>query len=611
MIEIPGYRIEGEIARGGMGVVYRARDARSDEPLAIKVLTGHGLEDYERFRREAQVLTELEHPVILHARAYGVSEGKPYLVTDLVAGEQLQARVEAEGPLPEPLARKLGVRLAEALAHAHEHGVLHRDVKPSNVILQPTGEPMLVDFGVAKRERKLGRRLTQVGAILGTPTYMAPEQAMEAAEVGPAADVYGLGATLFFLLAGKAPFSTAGSTLAILTRVATEQPRKLRSLRPDLSPDLEDVITRCLAKDPQERYATALELRDALRVPGRSGARVARVLALVLAGLALGGFALLLTRHRSSALVEPEVLPVERSYGIEALAGVPPTFDPAALRASLAALGSDSVHPHAALERGVRLALLGDHAEAEQVFARGLQAASGAGRAELLAGQGYALEARGELARAWGAFAEAWLEAQAPRWDEARRRVWGRLLQEADAAEAELRLGGALASAGWEREAALRLGDALIAAGQREEALSAYSAAVASDPNRAELYLLRGRTYLELPGEPAAQRALADFDRARELAPDRPEPRRWRAQAWRRLGDVHEVEEALERAADRSGADGSYHLELAEFFMDDHERADRSRALLEVLEARQNELTPAQRERAEALLDVLGEGIGR
>lgn len=608
MIEIPGYRIESEIARGGMGVVYRARDARSDEPLAIKVLTGHDLEDYERFRREAQVLTELEHPVILHARAYGVSDGKPYLVTDLVAGEQLQGRVDREGPLPEPLARKLGARLAEALAHAHERGVLHRDLKPSNVILQPTGEPILVDFGVAKRERAFGGRLTQTGAILGTPTYMAPEQAMEAAEVGPAADLYGLGATLFFLLAGKAPFSTEGSTLAILTRVATEQPRKLRSLRPDLSPDLEAVITRCMAKDPRERYTTALELRDALQLPGRSGVRAARLLALVVAGLALGGIALLYTRERSAVLVDPEVQAVERSYGIKALAGVPPRFDPAALRASLAALGSESGSP---LERGVRLALLGDHAEAEQVFARGLEGASGAGRAELLAGQGYALEAQGELARAWGAFGGAWLEAQAPRWDEARRRVWGRLLRETDATELGSRVGRALTGAGWQREDALRLGDALVAAGQREEALGAYSAAIASDPGRVEPYLLRGRARLELQGESVAQQALADFDRARQLAPDRPEPHRWRARAWRQLGDVRQVEAALVDAVRRCGNDGSYHLELAEFFREDHERTDRMRAVKEILDARQKELTPAQREHAEALLEELGAGIGR
>ena len=594
MIEIPGYRIESEIARGGMGVVYRARDARSDEPLAIKVLTRHDLEDYERFRREAQVLTELDHPVILRARAYGVSDGKPYLVTDLVAGEQLQARVDGEGPLPEPMVRALGARLAEALAHAHERGVLHRDVKPSNVILQPSGEPILVDFGVAKRERKLGGRLTQTGAILGTPTYMAPEQAMEAAEVGPAADVYGLGATLFFLLAGKAPFSTEGSTLAILTRVATEPHRKLRSLRPDLSPDLETVIQRCLAKEPQARYATALELRDALQVPGRTGARVARLLALVAAGLALGGVASLLTRDPAPAAVGAAAPPSERSYGIEALVGAPPEFDPVVLRASIAPLGSGAVRPRTALERGVRLSLLGEHAEAERVFARGLEAAGRAERSELLAGQGYALEAVGALAPAWLAFADAWRDSQEPRWGEARRRVWERLLGEVGATEA-----------------ARRVGDGLLAAGRAQEAVDAYSAAIVSDPSLVELYLLRGQAFLALPGDPAAERALVDFDRARELAPDRPEPHRWRGRAWRRLGDVRQLEAALKDAVRRCGNDGSYRLELAEFFRGDHERTNRMLAVKEILDARESELTPAQRERAEVMLEELGVGIGR
>ncbi|MCA8925836.1 MAG: serine/threonine protein kinase, partial [Planctomycetes bacterium] len=275
-MQVGPYEVQKELARGGMGVVYLAREPGGEE-VALKVLLAGALSDPEqelRFRREAEALEALDHPGILRVRAHGVADGRPYTVMDLLRGPTLADAVKAEGPLPEGRARALGQRMAAALAHAHGRGVLHRDLKPENVILRAPDDPVLVDFGLVLQLGLERTRLTETGTILGSPRYMAPEQALGHTDLGPAVDVYALGATLYFLLTGRPPFDGA-SVLGILSQVVNDPPRPLRELRPELSPALEARVLRCLEKEPARRFASAQELERALGGAGR-GASPAR-----------------------------------------------------------------------------------------------------------------------------------------------------------------------------------------------------------------------------------------------------------------------------------------------------------------------------------------------
>ena len=173
MDSVDHYRLLGEIARGGMGVVYRAQDPQG-RVFALKVLLDHDPAGVERFQREAQLAHRLDHPNVVRVRAHGVSRGRPYLVMDYVEGEDLMARLKRDGPLPETEARRLFLLLGEALSAAHALGIVHRDLKPQNVLLRGA-EVYLTDFGLARRGPST---LTATGELLGTPAYMAPEQAI-------------------------------------------------------------------------------------------------------------------------------------------------------------------------------------------------------------------------------------------------------------------------------------------------------------------------------------------------------------------------------------------------------------------------------------------------
>lgn len=320
-MQIGDYRVEAELARGGMGVVYRARDPEGTQ-VALKVLTNAGAADPElhvRFRREAEALAALDHPGILRVRDYGVGDGGPYLVADLLEGETLEARVKGSGPLPEREAAEMGRQVAAALGHAHERGLLHRDVKPANVILEG-GRPVLIDFGLTRDLASDASRLTESGTILGSVHYMAPEQALAQGELGPAADLYALGATLYFLLTGAPPFAGV-TTIETLQQVAHAQPVAPRKLRPELSPELEGVVLRCLEKDPSRRYPSAFALEQALESyphaePAPSGSRQRGALSQWIAAGALAltvlGVAALQGQERgpsppSSLLAQPPV----------------------------------------------------------------------------------------------------------------------------------------------------------------------------------------------------------------------------------------------------------------------------------------------------------------
>ncbi|HBP22268.1 MAG TPA: hypothetical protein DEA08_31355 [Planctomycetes bacterium] len=297
------YQLGAELGRGGMGAVYRAVDMRSGEEVAVKVLLSDAeLEDYERFRREAELVWRLQHPHVARVRALDTAlrgnRELRYLVLDLYPGGSLADRLR-RGPLPIDEALAITHKLAGALAHAHARGVIHRDLKPGNVLFDAAGEPYLSDFGLARGT--LNGRLTNTGAILGTPAFMAPEQVLDSKRADARSDVYGLGAILYALLSGRAPVESSVGGLAAAVAAVEEEAPALRSLRPEVSPSLERLVHQAMAKDRDERvrdmevFALGLaEEREALARPPVTSRRsplhlvfgAALVLLFVLAGLA-------------------------------------------------------------------------------------------------------------------------------------------------------------------------------------------------------------------------------------------------------------------------------------------------------------------------------------
>ncbi|MEZ6189205.1 MAG: protein kinase [Planctomycetota bacterium] len=255
-----------EVGRGGMGVVYRARHLRLERIVALKVLThgeAAGERQLERFRREAQAAARLSHPNLVPVFDAGQHLGQPYLVMDFVEGETLEQRLAQGGPFEPRVAAEIMGQVAEALAHAHEQALLHRDVKPANVILARDGKPRLTDFGLVKDLLRTSA-MTQSGQLVGTPAYMSPEQAEgRGAYVDARADVYSLGATLYALLTGVPPFD-AETEIQLFVQLTTKVPAAPSRKRPGVPADLDTVVLRCLEKHPGDRYASALEVRDEL-----------------------------------------------------------------------------------------------------------------------------------------------------------------------------------------------------------------------------------------------------------------------------------------------------------------------------------------------------------
>ena len=254
------YELLEEVARGGMGVVFRARQVSLNRMVAVKVLRDAWLAtpvQVKRFQAEAANAAKLKHPNIVAVHEVGEQGGQHYFAMDLIKGTNL-AELTRERPLPPRRAAELVRKVAEAVQHAHQQGVLHRDVKPSNVLLDTQGEPQVTDFGLA-RALDDESSLTQTGQVLGTPGYIAPEQAKGGGAVGPAADVYGLGALLFHLLTGRPPFVGA-SAAETLTQVLQQEPLSPRLLNPAVPMDLAAGCGKCLGKLPRERYGSAGEL---------------------------------------------------------------------------------------------------------------------------------------------------------------------------------------------------------------------------------------------------------------------------------------------------------------------------------------------------------------
>jgi WD40 repeat protein len=256
----PGYEVLRTIGRGGMGVVYCARQTGLNRLVALKALRGTGDEEKARFRREAESIARVSHPNIVQVFETGEHGGCPFLAMELVEGGSLDLKLRG-GPLPAREAAALLQTLARAVHHAHEAGIIHRDLKPANVLMGDSG-PKIADFGLAKRIDGLGPTASQT--VLGTPGYMAPEQAIgRSKEVGPAADIYGLGAVLYECLTGKPPFQ-AETALDTALLVLTQEPVPPCRLNPRVPAELETVCLKCLEKEPQRRYATAEALADDL-----------------------------------------------------------------------------------------------------------------------------------------------------------------------------------------------------------------------------------------------------------------------------------------------------------------------------------------------------------
>ncbi|HZO96529.1 MAG TPA: protein kinase [Gaiellaceae bacterium] len=250
------YELEELVGSGGMSSVYRARDRLLERTVALKVLHRRlaAEADYvERFRREARMVAGLLHQNIVTVIDRGEDDGLPFIVFEYVAGESLKQLVQREGPLPLDRAVELGIQVARGLAFAHEHGYVHRDVKPQNVLLNGDGEAKVTDFGIA-RPLDVERGMTQTGAVLGTSDYIAPEQA-QGRRVGEHTDVYSLGVVLYELLTGAVPF-TGDNFVAVAMKHINEPAPRVSERRPDAPARLDAAVARALEKRPEDRFAT-------------------------------------------------------------------------------------------------------------------------------------------------------------------------------------------------------------------------------------------------------------------------------------------------------------------------------------------------------------------
>jgi serine/threonine-protein kinase len=255
------YEIERELARGGMGVVFRARQISLNRPVALKMILAGQLAnatDVKRFYTEAEAAANLDHPGIVPIYEVGQHEGQHYFSMGFVDGQSLSQRL-AGGPLPPREAAALMIQVARAIDYAHHSGVIHRDLKPGNILLDRKGNPRVTDFGLAKRLHS-DSGLTGSGQILGTPSYMPPEQAAgHRGGVGPAADVYAIGATLYALATGRPPFQAA-SVMETIRQVIHDDPVPPRRLNPAVDRDLETICLKAMAKEAARRYASAGDL---------------------------------------------------------------------------------------------------------------------------------------------------------------------------------------------------------------------------------------------------------------------------------------------------------------------------------------------------------------
>jgi len=260
---VPGYEVLEELGRGGMGVVYKARQVSLNRVVALKLLlAGRGtVTELERFRAEAEAVGRLQHANIVAVYEIGELDGRPYYTLEFCPNGSLAKKL-AGNPLRSREAAEVVEHVARAMTAVHGAGIVHRDLKPHNVLIAVDGTPKVTDFGVAKTGTDSH---TQTGAILGTPSYMAPEQAIgDSRRVGPQADVWALGAILYECLTGRPPF-LAPTPVETMRQVLDQDPLPPRALNRQIDPDLEKIVLKCLEKDPALRYPTAADLAADLR----------------------------------------------------------------------------------------------------------------------------------------------------------------------------------------------------------------------------------------------------------------------------------------------------------------------------------------------------------
>ncbi len=267
-VDFGRYRLVRTLGEGGMGRVFLAHDAQLDRHVALKVprfQASSGSSVLQRFIREARSAALLRHPNICPIFDVGEAHGIHFLTMAYIDGQPLTRHTHKDSLLAQPDAAALVAKLARAIHEAHSHGVIHRDLKPSNILLDAHGEPVIMDFGLARRERSGDEVLTHEGAVMGTPAYMSPEQVEgDTREIGPRTDVYSLGVILYELLVGRRPFS--GSVASLMAQVLRDPPRPLLLERVDVDPELDRICMRSLSKRPMERFASALELAESLEV---------------------------------------------------------------------------------------------------------------------------------------------------------------------------------------------------------------------------------------------------------------------------------------------------------------------------------------------------------
>ena len=258
------YQILGEIAKGGMSTVYRARQSSMNREVAIKILPATFMHDstfLDRFYREVDIIAHLQHPHILPVYDFGQFDNMPYIVMAVLNGGTLTDKIKREGAMELTEVLRITKEIADALDYAHSKGIIHRDFKPGNVLLDERDNTYLADFGLAKL-RESDTQITLGSAMLGTPAYMSPEQA-DGSELTPAADIYSFGVTVFQMLTGRVPFE--GNTTGVLIAHATQPVPNMRDIRATLSEGTQGVIFTAMAKNPSDRYASAGELAKALK----------------------------------------------------------------------------------------------------------------------------------------------------------------------------------------------------------------------------------------------------------------------------------------------------------------------------------------------------------
>jgi serine/threonine protein kinase len=266
------YQVQRMIGRGGMGAVYEVQDLKENRNLALKILTQVTIEDdsEQRFLREFEMLSKINHPAILKVYGWGRYQDQLYFVSEFISGRDLKSEIKNRGPWPAEEAAKLAAVVADALAVAHSMNIVHRDIKPHNIMIANDGSVRLLDFGVARKTGAAMETLTKTGMIVGTPEYMSPEQ-FGTHRVDERSDLYSLGVVLFELLTGQVPFG--GETpVAIAMKVIQQPAAAPQTVRKDIPEWIDRIVVKCMEKDPKGRYLNAAQLAEDLRKP-RSRAR--------------------------------------------------------------------------------------------------------------------------------------------------------------------------------------------------------------------------------------------------------------------------------------------------------------------------------------------------